>query len=46
MAEFEKVIQAPAELIGREAGEKVVAQLGGIDPKVSAFLQDYVAHAH
>ena len=45
-AEYEKVIQSPVELIGREEGEKVIAQLGTIDPKVSAFLKDYVAHAH
>ena len=44
--EYEKVIQAPVELIGREDGEKVIAQLANVDPKVAAFLKDYVAHAH
>ena len=37
-------IGIPDEAI--EDGEKVIAQLGTIDPKVSAFLTDYVAHAH
>jgi tripartite-type tricarboxylate transporter receptor subunit TctC len=46
MTEYEKIIGAPAELIGREDGKKVIAQLGSIDPKVSAFLKDYVANAH
>lgn len=45
-AEFEKVIQAPPQLIGREEGQKVIAELTKVDPKVSAFLKDYVAHAH
>lgn len=45
-AEYEKVIQAPVDMIGHDAGERVIAQLGNVDPKVSAFLKDYVAHAH
>jgi len=45
-AEYQKVLQSPAELIGHDEGQKMIDQLGNLDPALVAFLKDYVAHAH
>ena len=44
-AEYEKVIQAPVELISGEEGARIIAELGKVDSKLTAFLKDYVANA-
>jgi hypothetical protein len=44
--EYERIIQAPAELISGAEGERVIAELASIDPKVTVFLKEYVAKAH
>jgi tripartite-type tricarboxylate transporter receptor subunit TctC len=44
--EYQKVLQSPAELIGHVEGQKMIDQLGTLDPNLVTFLKDYVAHAH
>ncbi|HEX9583821.1 MAG TPA: hypothetical protein VGB36_04880 [Gammaproteobacteria bacterium] len=45
LAEYEKVVKAPPQMISGDAGRKVIANLSNVKPELVSFFKQYVADA-